>query len=261
MQQHNLSWTQPCTMSDGNICSDDEKYGGIGAMMANSLRCQEERQEEREQRPARSRSVFATKTANVAASRAPVGKNPPLVTLINESKTTSGKRVVDDITLAAARAPAKKVAPSASAPDLAPAPVFLDNLQATAAVKANLVEIVGSQMSCRGRSCEEDELCGDEVLKEDVVVRLRTVQLVVDGKEEKAIEVVWVTEGMDCCRVGFLPRHMVRHAARYNGVLAQVTRVFNGNPADCSSKERRTYHIHHGFTEAVNISDLVNLNK
>ncbi len=79
------------------------------------------------------------------------------------------------------------------------------------AVKANLVEIVGSQMSCRGRSCEEHELCGDEVLKEDVVVCLRMVQLVVDGKEEKAIEVVWVTEGMDRCRVGFLPCHMVRH--------------------------------------------------
>ena len=77
MQQHNLSQTQPRTMSDGDICSDDEKYGGFGAMMANSLRRQEERQEEREQRAARSRSVFATKTANVAALHAPAGKNPP----------------------------------------------------------------------------------------------------------------------------------------------------------------------------------------
>jgi positive regulator of sigma E activity len=31
------------------------------------------------------------------------------------------------------------------------------------------------QMSCQGRSCKEHEMCGDEVLKEDVVVRLRTV--------------------------------------------------------------------------------------
>ncbi len=151
--------------------------------------------------------------------------------------------MADDITLVAARAPAKKVASSASAPDLAPAPIFLDNPQARAAVQANLVEIVGLQMSCRGRLCEEHELCGDEVLKEDFVVSLRTVQLVVGGKEEKAIEVVWVTEGMDRCRVGFLPCHMVRHATCYNEALAQVTRIFNGNPADCSSKERRAYHI------------------
>jgi hypothetical protein len=77
MQLHNLSRTQPRTMSDGDICSDDKKYGGFGAMMANSLRCQEERQEEREQCAARSLSVFATKTADVAASRVPAGKIPP----------------------------------------------------------------------------------------------------------------------------------------------------------------------------------------
>ncbi len=68
---------QPHTMSDGDICSNDEKYGGFGAMMANSLRCQEERQEEREQRAARSLSVFSPKTAAVAASRASASKNPP----------------------------------------------------------------------------------------------------------------------------------------------------------------------------------------
>jgi hypothetical protein len=187
-------------------------------------------------------------------------ESPP-VTLIDKSKTSSGKRVANNITLAAACAPAKKVAPSASAPDLAPAPVFLVNPQATAAVRANLVEIVGLQMSCRGCSCKEQELCGDEVLKEDVVVHLRAVQLAVDGKEKKAIEVVWVIKGMDCCRDGFLPCHMVRHAARYNGVLAQGTCVFNGNLADCGSPERRAYHIHHGYTQAVIILDLVNLNK
>jgi hypothetical protein len=88
-------------------------------------------------------------------------------------------------------------------------------------VRAGKVEIVGLQMSCRGRLCEEHKLCGDEVLKQDVVVCLRTVQLVVDRKEEKAIEVVWVTNGMDRCHAGFLPRHMVRHAACYNGALVQ----------------------------------------
>ena len=60
---YHLSRTELRTMSDGDICSDDKKYGGFGAMMANSLRCQEECQEERERRAARSRSVFATKTA------------------------------------------------------------------------------------------------------------------------------------------------------------------------------------------------------
>ena len=48
---------------------------------------------------------------------------PPPVTRIDKSKTSSSKRVADNITFAAARAPAKKVAPSASAPDVAPVPV------------------------------------------------------------------------------------------------------------------------------------------
>jgi hypothetical protein len=62
-------------------------------------------------------------------------------------------------------------------------------------------------------------------LEPDVVVRLRKVQLMVEGREEKAIAAIWVTDGMDRCRVGFLPRHMVKHAAHYDGSLAQVTRV------------------------------------
>ena len=72
--------------------------------------------------------------------------------------------------------------------------------------------------------CEEHKICG-KVLKEDVAVRLRKIQLMVEGKEETAIVAIWVTDGIDRCRVGFLPRHMVRHAARYDGALAQVTRV------------------------------------
>ena len=125
-----------------------------------------------------------------SVARAWEQESPP-ITLINEFKTSSGKRVANNITLAAAHAPAKKVAPSASAPDMAHAPIFLDNPQVTVAVKAKihppvhapgtLVEIlVGLPMSCRGRLCEEHKLCRDKVLKEDEVVRLRMVQLVVD---------------------------------------------------------------------------------
>ena len=91
-------------------------------------------------------------------------------------------------------------------------------------------------MSCQGRSCEEHEICG-EVMEEDVVVRLRKIQLMVEGKEETAIVAIWVTDGIDRCRVGFLPRHMVRHAARYNGALVQVTHVFSDNPEICDTTE------------------------
>jgi len=41
-------------------------------------------------------------------------------------------------------------------------------------------------------------VCGS-VLEEDMVVRLRKVQVLVDGGEETAIMCYWVTDGIDRC--------------------------------------------------------------
>ena len=51
-----------------------------------------------------------------------------------------------------------------------------------------IIEIVGIEEGSRGRSCEEHAVCGS-VVDEDVVVRLRKVQVLVDGREETAIAV------------------------------------------------------------------------
>ena len=110
-------------------------------------------------------------------------------------------------------------------------------------------------MSCQGRLCEEQEHCGD-VLREDSVVRLRRVQLMVEGKEEMAMAVFWMSDGIDCCHVSFLLCHLVPCAALYNGALAQVTHVFNGNPDECNSAECHMYHKNKGYAHAVIISDL-----
>jgi len=118
-----------------------------------------------------------------------------------------------------------------------------------------IVEIVGTLMDSNGRSCEEHAVCGS-VLVEDMVVRLRKVQVLVDGCEETAIACYWVTDGVDRCRVGFLMRHMVKHAARYDGALAQVTRVFSDDEKECSREERRMFHAKRGFCYATIISCL-----
>jgi hypothetical protein len=88
-----------------------------------------------------------------------------------------------------------------------------------------VVKIVGTEANDQGRSCEEHPVNCGEVLEQDVVVRLRKVQLMVEGREELAIAAIWVADGMDRCRVGFLPRHMAKHAAHYDGSLVQVTHV------------------------------------
>jgi hypothetical protein len=124
-------------------------------------------------------------------------------------------------------APAKVVA--------APAPVTkaLGPFHPTCVV----VKIVGTEVGDRGRSCEEHPNNCGKVLAKDVVVRLRKVQIQVAGREETAIAAYWGTDGVDRCRVGFLPRHMVKQAGRYNGALVRVTHVFNADPTCCDTTE------------------------
>ncbi len=109
-----------------------------------------------------------------------------------------------------------------------------------------VVEIDGTEMGDWGRSCEEHPNNCSEVLADDVVVCLRKVQIVVDCCEEMAIVAYWVSDGIDCCRVGFLSRHMVKHAVRYNGALAQVTHAFSNNPMCSDTAEHRMFHKNKG---------------
>ena len=104
-----------------------------------------------------------------------------------------------------------------------------------------IVEIVGMERSNQGCSCEEHLNCR-EVMAEDVIVRLRKVIFLVEGKEETAIAAIWINDGIDCCRVGFLPRHMVKHT----GVVAQCTRIFSGDTEACDSAECHVFHKNHG---------------
>ena len=66
-----------------------------------------------------------------------------------------------------------------------------------------VIDIVGTNVSDCGRHYEEHSCCGREVMQEDVVVRLRKCQISFGSREETAIEVVWVTDGVDRCRVFF----------------------------------------------------------
>ena len=62
----------------------------------------------------------------------------------------------------------------------------------------------------------------------DTIVRFHAVQILGDeGKEETAIAAYWVTDGIDWCRVGFLPRDCVKHRSDFDGKLSQVTELLS----------------------------------
>jgi hypothetical protein len=83
------------------------------------------------------------------------------------------------------------------------------------------IDIVGIAIGDRGRSCHEHPVCGVQVI-EGSTVRLRKKVLLVDGLREVTVAVYLVTgQGNDGCRVGFAPRHLVKHMLEYNGALAR----------------------------------------
>ncbi len=71
---------------------------------------------------------------------------------------------------------------------------------------------------------------------------------------ETAITVNWVTGGVDCCHVGFLPRAYALEGAIYEGVLCRVTKVFLKSDPSCAIHEK--WHLNKGFARATVISAL-----
>jgi hypothetical protein len=68
-------------------------------------------------------------------------------------------------------------------------------------------------------------------------------------KEETAITVNWVSDGIDCCCIGFLPRAFVVQGSLWDGILCQVVEVFR---KDAPSKLcRAKWHQNKGFARVA----------
>ena len=60
-------------------------------------------------------------------------------------------------------------------------------------------------------------------------------------REETAVAAYWVTDGVDRCRVGFLPRHCVRQAHVYDGHLVQVVAML-AQSKNASERKKSRYN-------------------
>ena len=109
-------------------------------------------------------------------------------------------------------------------------------------------DVVGTEMGCRGRSCQAHPICGIQV-HEGTLLRLRLVDLCVEGLAEVAIAVYLDKEGQDGCRVGFAPRHLIHHYREYDGALARCIAVYSRHDETSSIKRRKVHH-NHGFAVA-----------
>ena len=64
----------------------------------------------------------------------------------------------------------------------------------------------------------------------------------INGHEQSAVGVYWVSDGVDQCLVGFLHHHQVKHRNKLEGDLCQVTEVYSDNSESLQSatSTRRT---------------------
>ena len=87
---------------------------------------------------------------------------------------------------------------------------------------------------------------------EDVVLRLRKVQVQMNQQELSAIAAFWVSNGIDCCCIGYLPKADVKNWKQYDGALVHVVEVYSGD-SDSPTKCQK-FHRNHGLAVAVIIS-------
>ena len=85
-------------------------------------------------------------------------------------------------------------------------------------------------------------------------MRIRHMQIIGDtGNDESAlIAVYWISDGIDCCRVGFLPRHLLKQLQVFDGPIAQVIDVYKESE---SPTKRRKNTRNCGWCEPVLIDN------
>ena len=101
------------------------------------------------------------------------------------------------------------------------------------------IEIFSIESPTNGCSCEEHAICRS-VIQDNVVVRLRKVQVLIEGKEETAIVAFWVSDGVDRCRVGYLPKLHVKYWKLLEGALAQIIEVYD-QESDSPTKRQKCH--------------------
>ena len=78
-----------------------------------------------------------------------------------------------------------------------------------------------------------------------MVLHLRKVQVLINQQEESGVAAFWVSDGIDCCRIGYLPKAYVKNWKQYEGALVQVVEVYSGD-SDSPMKCQK-FHRNHGL--------------
>lgn len=98
------------------------------------------------------------------------------------------------------------------------------------------IEVVGLHVNSSGRMCEKHSCCGRTVVVGDCLRLIRTI-VFINGENEDAIKLVKISDGVETCTVGFVPKVWIPLAKvqRNIGCFAIVKELY----ADSTSSFKR----------------------
>ena len=73
-----------------------------------------------------------------------------------------------------------------------------------------------------------------------------------DGKDKDVLEVFVIKNGIQGCKVGYMPKHLAARADRYDILCAHIVKIYSGNCAACDNDaKRQKFHCNIGCCLAV----------
>jgi hypothetical protein len=73
-----------------------------------------------------------------------------------------------------------------------------------------------------------------------------------DEKDEDVLEVFVFENGIQGCKVGYLPKHLAARADRYDGLCARIVKIYSGDRITCDNiAKRQKFHHNIGCCLAV----------
>ncbi len=108
--------------------------------------------------------------------------------------------------------------------------------------------IVGLTNKSYGRSCNNHETCGIWV-EIGSVVRVSCVQVWRRGRYHNDLEVYFVEDGLNTCKVGYLAKQHEVESHELDGQMLQVVDIYTDSDDDIT--RRRLHYQNYGFAMAI----------
>jgi hypothetical protein len=120
------------------------------------------------------------------------------------------------------------------------------------------VEVVGTGEKQRNRTCKlhKGVPCGSQLHVGMFVCFRKNWFAWRNEKDEDVLEVFVVKNGIQGCKVGYLPKHLAAWVDHYDGLCARIVEIYSSNCTTCDNvAKRQKYHHNIGCCLAVIIGD------